>query len=48
MNMNIWSLDLQNYVATVLTDGKQDSSPVCSPDNSYFLYSSFTKGARPC
>jgi serine/threonine protein kinase/Tol biopolymer transport system component len=44
--LNIWSLDLQSDRATRLTNGKFDQIPVCSPDNKYFIYTSFVNGKK--
>jgi hypothetical protein len=44
--INIWRLDLQSGTATVLTNGKVDQTPVCSPDNKYFVYTSLQKGKQ--
>ena len=39
-NLNIGRLDIQSSDATMLTSDKFDVTPVCSPDGTYFLYSS--------
>ncbi len=44
--INIWRLDLQSDSATVLTKGKQDQNPFCTPDSKSFLYTSMDTGKR--
>jgi serine/threonine protein kinase/Tol biopolymer transport system component len=44
--ISIWRLDLQSGSATVLTNGKVDQNPTCSPDSKYFIYTSLQKGKQ--
>jgi Tol biopolymer transport system component len=40
----IWTLDLKTYDANGLTNGNVDTSPVCSPDSTYAIYLTLSKG----
>ncbi len=44
--INIWRVDLQSGSTTVLTNGKVDQNPMCSPDSKYFVYTSFQNGKQ--
>jgi eukaryotic-like serine/threonine-protein kinase len=43
-NLNIGRLDIQSSDATMLTSDEFDVTPVCSPDGTYFVYSSRAGG----
>ena len=44
--LNLYRLDIDGGRTTQLTNGKLDQSPVCSPDNKYFLYTSVVNGKK--
>ncbi|MDR3749499.1 MAG: protein kinase [Acidobacteriota bacterium] len=44
--LNIWRLDLQSDRAEVLTSGKVDQNPMCSPDSQFFIYTSLRNGKQ--
>ncbi len=44
--VNIYRLDISGGRTTLLTDGKFDQSPVCSPDNKFFVYTTLVNGKK--
>jgi serine/threonine protein kinase/Tol biopolymer transport system component len=43
---NVYRLDIGGGRTTVLTAGKVDGSPMCSPDNQFFVYTSRVNGKQ--
>ena len=44
--LNLYRLNIDGGRTAQLTNGKLDQSPVCSPDNKYFLYTSVVNGKK--
>src|ERR1035441_8582808 len=42
--INVYRLDITGGKTTLLTDGKFDQNPVCSPDNKFFVYTKLVNG----
>jgi serine/threonine protein kinase/Tol biopolymer transport system component len=44
--LNIYRLDVSGGRTTLLTNGKSDQAPQCSPDNKFFVYVSLVNGKQ--
>jgi serine/threonine protein kinase/Tol biopolymer transport system component len=44
--LNVYRLDVTGGRTTVLTHGKSDQSPSCSPDSKFFVYASLVNGKQ--
>jgi serine/threonine protein kinase/Tol biopolymer transport system component len=42
--INVYRLDIAGGKTTLLTDGKFDQNPVCSPDSKFFIYTKLVNG----